>query len=478
MDVFEIDAASNNGVDSVRALREEAVFTPAETKKRVYIIDEVHMLSVSAFNALLKILEEPPEHLIFILATTELHKVPATILSRCQRFTFGRITPGKIAARLDYVAAAEGIALDDAAAELLSRFADGSMRDALSLLDQCAASGEEVTEALVRGAMGLSSRDETAELFRAVANRDAQGAFRALDVMYRAGKSVSALFDELAQTARDALVFKLIPENDELLTGRTEKILLSDLAPLPKERLLYLLSELTRAAGAFRGGASDRIIAESRLASLCDERLELGETALLARIAALEGGGFQKPVTLPSKAPEFLMPVTGDTVREPLAELETHDAGELPPMPGDDDAPPWNEQSVTIKSPLKQEAALAKAAPPPVCEPKRAAETPVFELEQRGDGCWQSILSRLGPPLSFTLADADAVMSGRTLYVTPSNGFIESMLSKPENLQKVRAAAEAELGAGVTVRLEKPGAKKPEASIDELLKFGNVTIED
>ena len=138
MDVLEIDAASNNGVDSVRALRDDAVYTPAEVKKRVYIIDEVHMLSLSAFNALLKIIEEPPEHLLFILATTELHKVPATILSRCQRFAFRRIVPEDIVGRLNYIAYQESIELEPDAAAFLARLADGGLRDAVSLLDQCA----------------------------------------------------------------------------------------------------------------------------------------------------------------------------------------------------------------------------------------------------------------------------------------------------------------------------------------------------
>ena len=138
MDVLEIDAASNNGVDNVRDLRDDAIYSPSQVRRRVYIIDEVHMLSISAFNALLKIVEEPPEHLLFILATTELHKVPATILSRCQRFSFRRISQEDIAARLQYVAYQENIDLDDGAARILARMADGGMRDGLSLLDQCA----------------------------------------------------------------------------------------------------------------------------------------------------------------------------------------------------------------------------------------------------------------------------------------------------------------------------------------------------
>ena len=164
LDVLELDAASNNGVDQVRALRDEAVYTPAAVRKRVYIVDEVHMLSTPAFNALLKILEEPPSHLMFILATTELHKVPATIRSRCQQFAFKRILPGQIAQRLEYVAGQEGIDLTAEGAALLARLADGGLRDALSLLDQCAGGGQQVDEQAVLDTLGLAGNLETARL--------------------------------------------------------------------------------------------------------------------------------------------------------------------------------------------------------------------------------------------------------------------------------------------------------------------------
>ena len=164
LDVLELDAASNNGVDQVRALRDEAVYTPAAVRRRVYIVDEVHMLSTAAFNALLKILEEPPAHLLFILATTELHKVPATIKSRCQQFAFKRILPMQIAQRLEYVAGQENIPLTGEGAALLARLADGGMRDALSLLDQCAGGKSSVDEQAILDTLGLAGNVETAAL--------------------------------------------------------------------------------------------------------------------------------------------------------------------------------------------------------------------------------------------------------------------------------------------------------------------------
>ena len=204
MDVLELDAASNNGVDNVRALREEAVFTPVDVKKRVYIIDEVHMLSTAAFNALLKILEEPPAHLIFILATTELHKVPATILSRCQRHMFKRILPGDIAKRLLVIAGRENIDLTGEAAELLSRLADGSLRDALSLLDQCA-SENTVDLDRVLSAIGLTGGEITA-LLSAVADGDVPEALTRLDTLYADGKVMTSVLEELLSLVRDTLV--------------------------------------------------------------------------------------------------------------------------------------------------------------------------------------------------------------------------------------------------------------------------------
>ena len=222
MDVLELDAASNNGVDQVRALRDEAVYSPAAVRKRVYIVDEVHMLSTPAFNALLKILEEPPEHLMFILATTELHKVPATIKSRCQQFAFKRISALDITQRLKYVAQEEGIPLTPEGAALLARLADGGLRDALSLLDQCAvgSGGHSLGEQEVLDALGLAGNVETAALMGEIAQRNTGAALERLDRLYAAGKDVGSLLGELAALTRDLLIRKTAPQGGAgLLTG-------------------------------------------------------------------------------------------------------------------------------------------------------------------------------------------------------------------------------------------------------------------
>ena len=202
MDVLEIDAASNNGVDNVRDLRDDAIYTPSQVKMRVYIIDEVHMLSISAFNALLKIIEEPPEHLLFILATTELHKVPATILSRCQRFSFRRISQEDIAARLQYVAYQENIDMDETAARVLARLADGGMRDGLSLLDQVAsATTGELTSQQVYNCLGIAGEQRCGELMGYIADHDTKSAMQLFNRLYTEGKDLSAMVAALDENS-------------------------------------------------------------------------------------------------------------------------------------------------------------------------------------------------------------------------------------------------------------------------------------
>ena len=283
LDVLELDAASNNGVDQVRALRDEAIYAPANVKTRVYIVDEVHMLSIPAFNALLKILEEPPEHLMFILATTELHKVPATILSRCQRYAFKRILPGDIAARLGCVAAQEHIDLTPDGAELLSRLADGAMRDGLSLLDQCAASGETVDSAAVLEILGLAGHFQTAELLEDILRRDVQAALLLFDRLYQNGKDGGAVLGELSVLIRDLLLCRTAPKGGAaLLSGGYDAATLERLQEgVTSNRLFYLASTLQKAGTELYASANRRLDTELCLLRCCDETLS-GDLAALA----------------------------------------------------------------------------------------------------------------------------------------------------------------------------------------------------
>ena len=291
VDVQEIDAASNTGVDNVRALRDEAVYSPAQVKTKIYIVDEVHMLSPSAFNALLKIIEEPPEHLMFILATTELHKVPATILSRCQRFSFRRLQQADIARHLGYVAYQEGIDLQPEAAELLANLGDGAMRDALSLLDQCASAARgAVTCDTVCAVLGLAGQQNTAKFMRAMADGDAASALALFSELYSAGKDLSAMLNELGTLARDLLVLRTAPKAGPgmlsgVSTAREREELLKKFSPA---QLLHIVSVVQRTTGGFSTSANRRLDAELCIMELCNPAISQDLGALSARLGKLE----------------------------------------------------------------------------------------------------------------------------------------------------------------------------------------------
>ena len=289
LDVVELDAASNNGVDNVRALREEAVFTPASVRKRVYIIDEVHMLSASAFNALLKILEEPPEHLMFILATTELQKVPATILSRCQRHSFRRIDTPDIAEYLEYIAKQENFKLSHEAAELIARLADGGVRDALSLLDQCSASATIDLEA-VYSAMGLAGNRRTAQLMSSILDHDTDKTLRDFNSMWMDGKDPATLLTELSGLLRDTLMTHVAPKGARsLISGGYDDTTLGELSGrMTTEEIICAMETVQKYTASMRESTSPKTTAELCLVSLCDNTMGESIAELRARISRLE----------------------------------------------------------------------------------------------------------------------------------------------------------------------------------------------
>lgn len=342
LDVVELDAASNNGVDNVRALRDEAVFSPASVRKRVYIVDEVHMLSNSAFNALLKILEEPPEHLMFILATTELHKVPATILSRCQRHSFKRIPVDTITARLNFVAQQEHLNLQPDAAALLARMADGGMRDALTLLDQCCGNECISTDAVI-SAIGLAGNLRTAQLLRSVAAGDTAGALEQFRELWQDGKDPSALLDELSMLQRDLLMQAVAPRGGrELLSGAYDPVTLEELSgAFSSAQLLANLQSIQQTLGAMASQPNPRIAAELCLIWLCRPELCDDVPTLCARMDKLEQTVYSGAIPAPrASAPA------------PKAKPE--------PKPVHDDVPPWEPPAPPVSAPK------AKPEPKPV----------------------------------------------------------------------------------------------------------------
>ena len=441
MDVLEIDAASNNGVDNVRDLRDDAIYTPSQVKMRVYIIDEVHMLSISAFNALLKIIEEPPEHLLFILATTELHKVPATILSRCQRYSFRRISQEDIAERLQYVAYQENIDLDDSAARVLARMADGGMRDGLSLLDQCAsATVGELTAERVYACLGIAGERKAAELMSHIAEHNTARALELMNKLYSDGKEMGALLDELACLARDLLILKTAPNAGlTMLSGVASDKEAGELAKrLSGGELVKIMEQLETTMSGFSRSASRRMDAELCLIRLCQPELQTDTQSLNARLTRMEEQ---------LKSGNFVVntPVQQATIEEPQEEL--------PPVIDDRDAPPVPE------------------------------EVPVQTVEEVTPvGFWAELVSairqEMKPPLVgfFTTgenATVQGILRGEQVILRCTNGFILEMVNKPEVLTMVARKASAILGKNVTARAEDMSAK-PQTSekMERLMNFG------
>lgn len=434
MDVLEIDAASNNGVDNIRDLRDDAVYTPSQVKKRVYIIDEVHMLSLSAFNALLKIIEEPPEHLLFILATTELHKVPATILSRCQRFSFRRISQEDIAARLQYVAYQENIDLDESAARVIARLADGGMRDGLSLLDQCAsATPGELTAESAYACLGIAGERKCGELLGYIAAHDSKSALQLFNKLYTEGKDLSAMLDELACLIRDILVIKTAPNSGiSMLSGVASDQEVAQLsAKLSAGELVRMMNLIQQTVADFTRSASRRMDAELCLLNLCQPELSLDAKALNARLTRLEDqiktGAFQV------SAPLTQAPQAAEKSEEPA------------------DAP----ESLPEEEPVPEEAPM---------------------------GFWPDLVAavrqELRPPISGFFVSTDnapmrGVLVGGTLELRCKNTFTAEMIGKAEILEVVSRKASAQLGRPVkAVAVDLTARPAGNSRMENLLNFG------
>ena len=289
-DVIEMDAATNTGVDYIRDLRENVMYTPAMLKKRVYIIDEAHMLSDSAFNALLKTIEEPPEHVLYIFATTEQHKIPATIISRCQRFEFRRISMKSLVERLMFIAKNESIALTEDGAKLIAKTAQGGMRDAISLMELCAGSHKEITADLVNEILGTSSYDKMCGVAKSIAEKNYSSLFETINEVVTSSKDILVFFADLTAFYRDMMVQKSGVAENYLELLPSESKLLSDAAALfNMATLIFHASLLDDAyANMLRNPANKRLCAEITLMKMCDPRLSENNDAILSRLASLE----------------------------------------------------------------------------------------------------------------------------------------------------------------------------------------------
>ena len=305
LDIVEMDAASNRGIDDIRDIIDKAQFAPAKAKYRVYIVDEVHMLTDQAFNALLKTLEEPPKHVIFILATTEVHKLPATIVSRCQRFDFHRIPADAIADRLEYVSQQENVNITRDAALLIAAVADGALRDALSLLDRCIALDTNVDSDIVRKAAGLAKRDYLFDLASCCINKNVAKALEIIDSLYTQAKDMTRLCDEIIDHFRNLMIIKtvknpkefLVMSEDEFDNAQTQADYLS------LEEIVYIMDVLEQSYQRMGRGSSNRTELETALVKLSSPELDFSMEALLSRIAALESA-VKKGIKVTAVAPK------------------------------------------------------------------------------------------------------------------------------------------------------------------------------
>ncbi|WP_394273572.1 DNA polymerase III subunit gamma/tau [Butyricicoccus sp.] len=447
LDVVEIDAASNNGVDNIRDIRDETRYTPASVKMRVYIIDEVHMLSQGAFNALLKTLEEPPAHVLFILATTEINKVPATILSRCQRFDFRRISPHDIAHRLTEIAEQEHIALTEGGARMIARLADGALRDALSILDRAAAgSSEPIDEEQVASGVGILAGDTAVDLMQHILAGDLTAAIGQLAESYTAGRELGAVLDQLLGLIRDMLLVKTSKSDVSALLSPaySAKTVQRLCEGVPASRLLAYTGILQEALTRMPHAANRRIEAELCVVRLCQLTAEDYDT-LSGRVDALE-----------EKLAHGVPVMAAAPVAQQMSDDGFPSDLDAPP-PGDDDMPPWDG----MDAPAPQKPAKPKKPEKLECSPQ-----------------WNDITlaaKKLLPMSKFAqLTFAKGVLHGKDLLVVCEDSFTYELCNETSVKQALAQAAQAVMGREYRVKVleeSNVGAMSTKANpVDDIIR--------
>ena len=438
LDVIEIDAASNNGVDNIRDLREEANFTPANAKYRVYIIDEVHMLSIGAFNALLKTLEEPPSHVIFILATTEIHKLPSTILSRCQRFDFKRIAPEDITARLLYVAEKENVQLTDGAASLIARIADGGMRDALSLLDRCIAGGSFIDEAAVSNAAGIAGTIHLFSLSEHILNGDYTKALELVSYLHGESCDIDSLCTELTLHFRNLMVAKTVKECKNLIVCSNDELekIKGLAASFKLSKILACIDILEQTSKNLKNAANKKIQFEAAVIKMCSpESVSAGGdfSALEERISALEeklAGGFVSPVSSKANAPE------PPAVKEKPANAET---------------PKVESEQPKIQEPAEPET----------------------EIPDGSFANWADVLEKIkiyDIPLFGILANSTASVKNGRLIINSDNPTLFDFICTDTHSKELARAVFETVGKKMKIAVSNPEKKKESSSPLDNLK--------
>lgn len=432
-DVVEIDAASNNGVDNIRELRDETNYAPSRGKYRVYIIDEVHMLSTGAFNALLKTLEEPPAHVIFILATTEVHKLPATILSRCQRFDFKRIQPETMAVRLKEVAGLEGLSLDDDAAVLIARIADGALRDGLSILDQCAGRSKEINSDLVSEVAGLAGREAMYKLSDCIANSDSNTAMSIISDLYQNSFDMERLCVEMINHFRNFLVAKTVRKSRELIicTDDEYNTILEASKGFTVESIVFALDLFQNTLVTIKGGASARIEVEMAFIKLCEPKMDESIASLLDRVSKLENaiksGVKVQPTQTAVPAPKEEYVPKEEPKPQPKAEPTPEPTPEPEPTSVEEEPPVQEQQPVVETPPVEHKTA------PPVSDPNETVE-----FTQWGD--FMDVLHRTNIPLFGVLSGSKGYVRGEFFLLDSPNPAVRDFIKLPIHSRSIKAA--------------------------------------
>ena len=456
-DVLEMDAASNNGVENIRDIRDEVVYTPSSLRYRVYIVDEVHMLSQSAFNALLKTLEEPPSHVIFILATTELHKLPATIVSRCQRFDFRRISLSVLAARISYIAQQEGMELEPAAAERIARMAQGGMRDAISLLELCGGTRKKIDVATVDEMMGSGGREEMLSIVEAIASADYDAIFATVSEAVASSRDLTVFWQDLISVYRDLLVVKTASNATNYLDlTDTETAKLTELAGRFKKGTLlahcHLLEDALFAMQS--ANAVKRMIAELTLVRMCDPTLDTSAEGLLARVERLEDA-------VATGAPVISAAPVKKTA--PVTEISKQPAS-VPVAPTASKAAP------TASKPRDTKPSQTASQTPSAIGTASAQAGRVLHRIRGFMNCVERVRREDTMAASF-LTDARAFLDeSEQVVLQLSNSFAEMMLNEPSTKELLCRAIAAELKKDAsTVKLSIEIVDKEAASNDTVL---------
>ncbi len=468
-DVIEMDAASNNGVDNIRDIREDVAYAPSECKKRVFIIDEVHMLSTSAFNALLKTLEEPPEHIVFILATTEMHKIPATILSRCQRYDFRRIESSVIVSRLRHIADSEQVSIEDDALYLIAKLSMGGMRDAIGMLELCAGAAPAegmITAQDAASLLGTSPIEETASVVKAIYERDLDAIFTRIDTIYRQARDIGVFWQSMISFYRDMLVIKSVPDPAPLLDlPEKQQMYPRELAKrMSMEKILYHTRILDEVAAVLqRNTAPARITVEMALIRMCDTNLDTSPDALLARISDLEDKLAMAGTVVMSAAPQMPTVQKADIPADAIGDGDAPPpwdipGDDLPPIPQDAAVPPPVEeisapaeppQSPPTEKPQKKTAAPKKAPTKPQSDP---APTPSEKKVLHGLRGWQEAVRRVernNPIIGSFLREYKVYTCEQDgkLYLRAANAFsVKLVTTSDDNVTQICAAVNAVLG--------------------------------